>query len=631
MTSKLLSGTAAVFRRLWWLIDAGRRLLLNLMLLTLLAVAAWALWRSGGPSLQPKTALVIALDGALVEQASGAPGGLARQLTGRSGGQTRLRDLQAALEAAAGDEKITHAVLIVDDFGGAGLPLLREFAAAIERFKAAGKPVIAWGSAYDQRQYFVAAHASEVWLHPLGDVEINGYGGYRSYFKDAFDRIGVSVQVIRAGQFKNAAETLTANAPSAQTQQADAALYGGLWASYTGAVEKARKWPEGSIRQAIESLPASLQASDGNLARWALEHKWVDALKTRDELRAAMIERGALDEEHKTFRQVSLGEYLRRVKPASGDDVIGVIVAQGMISDGRAPQGMVGGLSTAELVRKAREDEHIKALVLRIDSPGGSVFGSELVRRELELVRKAGKPVIASMGGVAASGGYYIATAADEVIADEATITGSIGVIAALPNGAGTMDKLGLHTAGAGTTWLVGAYDPRRGLDPRLAQMIQGIVDHTYRDFTGRVAAARKRTPQEIDAVAQGRAWTGRDALANGLVDRLGRFDDALKSAASRAKLAPGYRVQYLEAEESRLQRLLDRLGFTVALDDAGLARWVQALGSLFAGNGLNAIGGLPGLAPLSADAADAAAAVLGTDWQRRPYTTLVHCLCAAP
>ncbi len=618
MTStKPPSTTLALLRRLWWLLDASRRALFNLLLLALLVGLAVAWLRSGPPTLQPKTALVLDIAGRVVEQRSGGRDSLLRQVEGRPSDETPLRDVLAVLDAAARDAKITHAVLMLDGMAGAGLPTLRELAAALERFKAAGKPVIAWGSEYDQRQYYLAAHASELWLHPMGAVVVDGYGRYRSYYKDLLDRVGISANVIRAGKFKNAAETFAANAPSAETQESDAALYGGLWASYTTGVEKARKQPAGSVAQAIESLPASLQASGGDIARWALERQWVDALKTRDELRAALIARGALDPDSKSFRQVSLADYRARLKPARDGDAVGVVVAQGTISDGVAGAGSIGGLSTAELIRKAREDEHIKAVVLRVNSPGGSAFGSELVRRELELLRKAGKPVVVSMGDVAASGGYWISMAADEVIADETTITGSIGAVAMLPTGGAALAKLGVHSAGAGTTWLLGAYDPRRELDPRFAQLIQLAIDHIYRDFTQRVAVARKTTPEKIDALAQGRVWSGRDALKHGLVDRLGSYGDAIQSAAALAKLPTGARVQYIEAEPGRLAQLMRRFGVGIELPAQLLAGWQQAL--------------LGPAAPLGAAAAQDLGVLADLVQGRRPFSALVHCLCEAP
>ena len=626
MTHPTLALLGRGLRRAWNLLDATRRALFNLLLLALLGAGLWAVLKPGAPALQPKTALVLDIGGTLVEQRAdlSVRDQLLGQAQDKASDQTRLRDVVAVLDAAAKDEHISHALLMLDGLTGAGLPTLREVALALERFKAAGKPVYAWGSEYDQRQYFLAAHATEVWLHPMGHVYIEGYGRYRTYYKDLFDKVGISANVVRAGKYKNAAETYSASGPSPETLESEGALWGTLWASYTATVEKARKQPAGSVAAAIDSLPASLAATKGDAARWALQRQWVDALKTRDEMRALLIDKGAKDDEAKdeqgaSFRQVSLAGYLGRIKPRSDGDAVGVVVAQGAISDGRAAPGSIGGLSTAELIRKAREDDKIKALVLRVDSPGGSAFGSELVRRELELTRKAGKPVVVSMGNLAASGGYWISMAADEVIADEATITGSIGVVGLLPTAQGAMDKLGIRTGGTTTTWLAGAYDPKRALDPRFAQLIQTVVDGAYGQFTTLVATARKSTPEKIHALAQGRVWSGRDALGHGLVDRLGSFNDAVASAAKLGKMADAPRLQYVEAAPGALQRWMERFGMTQA--DAPAPP--QALRAALLATGL-----LP-----------ATVQTLGQDlgWlaevaaQNKPFATAVHCLCTAP
>ena len=618
MSSSILSTAGRGLRAAWRWLDAIRRALLNILLLLLLGGLLWALLRPGAPALQDKTALVLNISGSVVEQRTAVS--LREQALGQAQGhdsaQTRLRDVLAVLDAAAKDPKISHAVLMVDGLSGAGMVTLREMAAAIDRFKASGKPVYAWGSEYDQRQYFLAAHASEVWLHPMGSVEVTGFGRYRSYYKDLFDKVGITANVLRAGKYKNAAETYAASAPSAETQESDSALWGTLWGSYTASVEKARKQPAGSVAAAIDSLPASLVAAQGNPARWALDRKWVDALKTRDEMRALLTLKGAKDEENKTFRQVSLTGYLGRIKPRTGGDAVGVVVAQGSISDGRAGPGSIGGLSTADLIRKAREDEKIKAIVLRVDSPGGSAFGSELVRRELDLTRKAGKPVVVSMGNLAASGGYWISMAADEVIADEASITGSIGVVALLPTAQGAMDKLGIHTGGVTTTWLGNAYDPKRALDPRFAQLVQGIVDGTYRDFTVLVATARKSTPEKINQLAQGRVWSGKDAHARGLVDRLGSFDDAIASATQLGKLGADPRIEYVETKPGRLQRMLERFGVTqadVAVPQTGLR-------AALVGSGL--------LPPVAQTLASDLAWLADVADRHKPFVTVVHCLC---
>ena len=612
-------------RRCWRLLDATRRSVANLLVLALLLAAAWWLLKPAHPALQDKTALVLDLRGALVEQASGV--NVRERLTGLSGGgdteQTRLRDVLAVLDAASRDSRISHAVLMAEELSSASLPALREVAQALERFKAAGKPVYAWATDYDQRQYFLAAHASEVWINPMGSVYVEGYGRYRAYYKGLFDKLGLTAHVVRAGKYKNAAETFVASGPSPETLAAEGALWNTLWASYTAAVEKARRQPAGSVAAAIDSLPGSLQAEQGNAAVWALKRKWVDALKSRDEMRQTLIDKGTLDKDHKSFAQIRLAEYLPRIKPRQGGKAVGIVVAQGTIIDGRAGPGTVGGLSTAELIRKARDNDDIAALVLRVDSPGGSAVGSEFVRRELELMRKAGKPVVVSMAGLAASGGYWISMAADEVIADEASITGSIGVVGVLPSAKDALDKLGVNTGGATTTWLAGQRDPRRALEPRFEALMQSAVDGIYRDFTTLVATARKSTPEKINELAQGRVWSGKDALRNGLVDRLGGQGDAVAAAIQRAKLPADTRVEYLEQPPGMLERLLHGMGLTRA-ESATTTNPESALwqASLLAT-------GLP-LQVLQSVAQDLAWLVHANP-QQKPYTLAAHCLCAPP
>lgn len=622
----------------WWFIDAARRTALNLLFLLLIALLLIALLRRESPVMQDNTALVLDLKGPLVEEQSGGVRDNAlAQLRGNSIQSTRLRDVLAVLEAAATDPQIARVVLMLDDFQGAGLASLRDVATALQRFRSSGKQVVAWGSGYDQKQYYLAAHASEVLMHPLGAVYLDGYGRLRNYYLDALDKLGVGVSLVKVGTFKSAAEPFIANGPSPAAKEADSVLYNGLWATYTEGIETARQLPAGSTQTLIDALPDRLAAVGGDAARLALEARQVDALKTRDELRAMLIERGARDADSKSFRQVSFETYLARITPvvtglATGS-AIGVVVAEGEIVDGQAPAGTVGGLSTAALVRKAREDDAIKAVVLRVNSPGGSVFGSELVRRELELTRAAGKPVVVSMGSVAASGGYWISTASDEVMADAATVTGSIGVFALLPNASRAIDKLGVHAEGVTTTWLGAAGDPRREPDPRFIGMLQTSVDHIYANFIGKVAQARQTTPEKIDDVAQGRVWTGLQAKERGLVDTIGGLSAAIRSAALRAKLlkegdadpaasaaagkVPDFRVVYIDRDPGRFERLLEAFG--------GAA--VSALARQFDLRLVPA--GLPDsvTGPIRHDLGWLGALVDG----RKPFAAVTHCLCAAP
>ncbi len=586
------------------------------------------------PALMDQTVLVLDLKGPLREQAAGgARDSVLGQLQGDKPQQVRLRDVLAALEHAQNDPKISRVMLRLDDFGGAGLSSLREVAAALERFKAAGKPVTAWGNAWDQRAYYLAAHATEVWLHPMGSVLVEGYGRQRNYYRDALDKLGVQANVIRVGKYKNAGEPYFTNGPSKETLESEAHVLDAIWALYRRGVERARKLPDGAIQQAIDSLPGSLVAEGGDAARWALTQRWVDELKTQDQMRKALIEAGAADEQKKTFRQVSLGQYLRHVPSKTADAPVAIVVAEGEIGDGQAPPGRVGGESTSALIRKAREDDKIKALVLRVNSPGGSAFASEQIRRELELTREAGKPVVVSMGDVAASGGYWIAMAADEVIAEPATITGSIGVFGMLPTAQGLMDKAGLRTGGYRTTWLVGAYDFRRELDPRFAQLVQASIGHIYTDFTTKAAAARSTTREAIDAVAQGRIWTGEQARGHGLIDRTGTLGDAIRAARERAKLPEDAAVRYVEKSPGPLVELLKGLG----LEASTLQRLV-ALATVLGLTGDDATGPvMPGFGLGAAWPALQATEVGADLWwladvvqARRPFAAVVHCFCGS-
>jgi protease-4 len=554
------------FKLFWNAVDSSRRFVINSIFLLIVIFVLVSIFSSDRVKVEEKTALVLDFKGELVEQHSGSSSEtFLAEIQGENKRSTQLRDMLTVIDAAAKDPKINNAVLLLDGMQGGGLPVLREVGAALERFKAAGKKVIAWGSSYDQRQYYLAAHANEVYLHPMGNVMLTGFGRYRNYYKDALDKIGITVNVLKVGTFKSFAEPYIANGPSTAAAEADAFLYNAMWKIYTDGVEKARKLPAGTLMNDINNIPELLKVANGSVAQFAVNTKLVDGLKTRDDLRQLMLGLGAKDPKTKSFKQVSFHDYLDTQVKLPFGPAVAVIVAAGEISDGTAPQGSIGGLSTANLVRKAREDDQIKALVLRVDSPGGSAFGSELIRQELELTRKAGKPVVISMGSVAASGGYWVSMSSDEVIADAATVTGSIGVFAIFPTAEKVVEKLGVHTAGTTTTWMGDSFNPLRPMNPKFGEVIQMGVSNIYHEFTTKAAAARKTTPEKIDAVAQGRVWTGEQAKERGLVDTLGNFGDAIKSAASRAKMGEGYRVAYIEREPSKFDRLFNMFGDTAA------------------------------------------------------------------
>ncbi|MCX8004237.1 MAG: signal peptide peptidase SppA, partial [Burkholderiaceae bacterium] len=401
-----------------------------------------------------------------------------------------------------------------------------------------------------------------VYLHPLGAVLLRGFGGWRNYYREALDKLGVTVHVFRAGQFKSFAEPFTQSGPSKEALEDEARWLHDAWQLYVTEIETARNLPAGSIARLIDGLPQRLRLAGGDPARLALDEKLVDGLKTRDELRALLIERGRKDDARETFRQIAWTQYLSAIdkRQSARGEAVGVVVAQGEIVDGEAPQGLIGGRTVAGLIRRARDDERVKAVVLRVDSPGGMLLPSEMIRRELEITRAAGKPVVVSMGDTAASGGYWIAMAADEVVADAATITGSIGVFALLPSVDKAWDKLGIRTGGVTTTWLAGAADPRRPLDRRVGELVQTAIEHSYRQFLAVVARARNLSVEQLDPLAQGRVWTGRQAQERGLVDTLGGLNDAIASAANRARLGDDYEVLYVEREPRGLDRYLSML-----------------------------------------------------------------------
>ncbi|HEU0198980.1 MAG TPA: signal peptide peptidase SppA [Burkholderiaceae bacterium] len=576
MSSRRSGGLRRFFGGLWAAIDITRRVVVNALFLLLVAVVLFIWLVDLRPSVQDNTALVLELRGRIVEQYTGTAAEAAiTRLLGETERETQLRDVLDALDAAAADPRITRAVLLLDDMGEAGLATLREVAAAIGRFRAAGKEVIAWSTTYDQRQYYLAAHADEVFMHPYGFVLVRGFGGYRNYYREALDRLGISINVFRAGQFKSFAEPFTQTGPSKEAAEDEAAWLNDAWRIYTADVEKARGLEAGQLSRLIEDLPGRFKQAGGDAAQLAVAEKLVTRLMTRDEVRAMLMERGAKDREGKSFRGIRYTDYLDRLPTKDEGDAVGVIVAAGEIIDGDAPQGLVGARTTAELIRRARESKEIKAVVLRVDSPGGVLIASELIRRELELTRQAGKPVVVSMGDVAASGGYWISMAADEVLADPGTITGSIGVFALLPTADKAWEKLGVHTGGVTTTWLAGAGDPRRPLDKRVAEILQAAIANSYKQFIGQVAKARDMSPEQIEPLAQGRVWTGRQAKEQGLVDTLGGFADALGAAASRAKIGGEYRVVFVEPEVRGLAQLLSVLfAHTAAALPAELRAW---------------------------------------------------------
>ncbi len=450
------------FGGIWSAFNGVRRVVFGVLALIILVVAIKAI-TGGQKSVDPKSALVINLNGALVEQFSGDAQELAiAKLMGNESSEVRVRDIKKTLEYAAKDLNIDRVLLRVDAGFAAGQASMREVTDALLAFKKiSGKEVIAYGNGYSQKGLFIAAAADKVYMNPEGIALIEGLGRVRTYYKTALDNLGVTVNVFRVGKYKSFAEPYLLDGPSDASREADSHWMNDVWDRQLADFGAMRKIDPANIRLVIEELPQRLAALGGDAAKLAVQEKWIDELKTPDELRDLMIKKGALivdsdNPDRVDFRRVSMTSYLEKQNLFNPQDLkadaVAIIVAEGSIVDGKAPQGQIGGESTATLVKKARENPHIKAVVLRVNSPGGSGFASEMIRREIEITRTAGKPVYISMGDVAASGGYWISMASDGIFATPSTITGSIGIFAIIPNAAVALDKIGIHSGGTTTT-----------------------------------------------------------------------------------------------------------------------------------------------------------------------------------
>jgi protease-4 len=530
------------------------------------------------PVVPASAALILAPEGQLVEQLSGDPfdRALARA-QGLAVSETQVSDLIEAIRQARGDRRIKALVLDVDGLTGAGLSKLQDLAEELAAFKATGKPVIATGGGFDQTQYYLAAQADDIYMHPMGAVLLEGYSQYSPYFKSFFEKIYVDYEVWTVGEYKSFVEPITRDDMSPEDREAKIVYLGALWRDYQSDVTTARALEAESLQHYADDFVALLRGAGGDTAQLAADYGLVDELLTQDQMRNRIREivgpswegdDGFAAIEHRDYL-VALG--LTRL-PFDGRSKVAVVVAAGTILDGVQPPGTIGGESTAQLVRDAAADGNVKALVLRVDSPGGSAFASELIRREVEVFGDSGRPVVVSMGSVAASGGYWISMSADEIWASPSTLTGSIGVGATLPTVPRLLDRFGVHVDGVGTTKLAGQYDPTRELGPDVSAIIGESVRHTYDEFISKVAASRERSVEEIDAVARGRVWVGRDALDRGLVDELGDLDAAIASAAELAGLAKGeYDVDYFEPELGIAAQLLLELGQAMAPIGAAL------------------------------------------------------------
>ena len=557
----------SMLRHVWSFIDGTRRAVMNLIVLVIIVAIIVAIVHPGPTVPSGGAALLVRPVGTLVDQATFDPS--FSFLSSEQQKETPLPNLLEAIRAAREDSRIKLLVLETDGIESSGLSKFGELRAAIADFKRSGKPVLARGERFGQGQYYLASIADEVHLSPDGFVLLQGLAVFRTYFRGALNKLGVKVHLFRAGEYKSFAEPYIRSDMSKEDREANLALLNGLWGRIRDEISAARKLtPEQFDRYILDYL-GTLKAAKGNLAVAAQSAGLIDRFSTRDQWRARIKERlGDTGSANKDFRQVDANTYLTIVRAARPHkpDQIAVLVAQGTIVDGDQPPGVVGGDSFARLIREARENKQVKALVIRIDSPGGSAWASEIIRRELELTRLAGKPVVASMSSLAASGGYWIAAGADEIFAEPATLTGSIGVFGMFPEFSEPLGTLGLSVDGVATAPLAGAFDPRRPIAPGVIEALQLSTEHTYRRFLEIVGGARKMETGAVDKIAQGRVWSGQEAVRLGLVDHVGGLDAAMASAASRANLK-GYTAIWPMQSVPPMRLLLQQL---FASDDGG-------------------------------------------------------------
>jgi len=608
-----------VWRAFWNGLTAFRMAVFNILFLLVLALILRFLFAPGDRvEVGANTTLVLAPEGVIVEQYTGTPAERAiNDALGQQIPETRLRDLLRALELAAEDDDITQVLISTDRLLAVPAGILTELSAAVDRFRQSGKPVLAYSGALDQSTYGLAALADEIWLNPEGVALIQGYSYYRNYFREGLEKLRVDVNLFRVGEFKSAMEPFIRDSMSEADQQAAEYFINGLWQEFLEIVSRHRGLPVERLLEVAENMVPILESHDGDAAAAALDVGLVDQLFSRPAARSELAARGAPDERN-GFRQISMKDYLALPRtPHLGDrEKIGVIVARGAITEGVQPPGTIGSESLARLLRKAGRDESVKAVVLRIDSGGGSAFASEEIRQEMMALRDRGKPVVVSMSNVAASGGYWIAMGADEIWAYPNTVTGSIGIFGFFPTFQNSLDAIGVHTDGFGVTPLAGAFRTDRELSGAASRALQAIIEKGYASFIELVGRHRDMTLDEVDNIAQGRVWTGMQARDRGLVDQLGTLEEAAAAAARIAGLADEYATVYIEPELSAFDQFLAQMG-AEALVRAGLDR-VQIMPAV------------PGR-DLYLDLLRQFAEVRSAGERRGLPDAIAHCLCGPP
>ncbi|ENJ6184824.1 signal peptide peptidase SppA [Salmonella enterica subsp. enterica serovar Infantis] len=571
---------AGFFKWTWRVLNFVREMVLNLffIFLVLVGVGIWMQIGNGSNSEQTaRGALLLDISGVIVDKPSTNHrlGALGRQLFGASSDRLQensLFDIVNAIRQAKDDRNITGIVLDLKNFTGADQPSMRYIGKALREFRDSGKPVFAVGENYSQGQYYLASFANKIWLSPQGQVDLHGFATNGLYYKTLLDKLKVSTHVFRVGTYKSAVEPFIRDDMSPAAREADSRWIGELWQNYLNTVSANRQISPQQLFPGAQAIIDGLTSVGGDTAKYALDHKLVDALASSADVEKSLTKQFGWSKTENNYRAISYYDYSLKT-PAHTGGTIAVIFANGAIMDGEETPGNVGGDTTASQIRDTRLDPKVKAIVLRVNSPGGSVNASEVIRAELAAARAAGKPVVVSMGGMAASGGYWISTPANYIVASPSTLTGSIGIFGVINTVENSLSSIGVHSDGVSTSPLADI-SMTKALSPEVQQMMQLSIEYGYKRFITLVADARKRTPEQIDKIAQGHVWTGEDAKANGLVDSLGDFDDAVAKAAELAKLKQ-WHLDYYQDEPTVLDMVMDSMTGSVR---AMLPEAIQAM-----------------------------------------------------
>ena len=558
---------AGFFKWTWRLLNFIREFILNLflVLLVLVGVGVWS-EINNAPAEPARGALLLNITGVVVDKpsVSNKLGVIGRQLLGASSDRLQensLFDVVDTIRQAKDDRTITGMVLDLKEFAGADQPSMQYIGKALREFRDSGKPVYAVGDSYNQGQYYLASFANKIWLSPQGMVDLHGFATNSMYYKTLLDKLKVSTHIFRVGTYKSAVEPFIRDDMSPAAREADSRWMGELWQNYLDTIAANRQITAQQVFPGAQGLLDSLQKLGGDTAKYALDNKLVDELASSAAIDKVMVKQFGWNKENKDFSFTSMYDYVVK-KPADKGDAVAIILADGAIMDGQETPGQVGGDTTAQQIREARLDPKVKAIVLRVNSPGGSVSASEVIRDELQAAREAGKPIVVSMGGMAASGGYWISTPANYIVASPNTLTGSIGIFGVINTVENSLDAIGVHTDGVATSPLADVA-VTKSLPPEVQQMMQLTIENGYKRFITLVADSRKKTPEQIDAIAQGHVWTGQDAKANGLVDSLGDFDDAVAKAVELAKLK-SWHLDFWQDDPSFIDMVFDSMSGSV-------------------------------------------------------------------